>query len=258
DLDAAPAGAGRFPHDHQDALHRDLPHQPSPARRRPSPAGRRTSRTGRRRLRRGPRRTVGARPGVGRGRLPGSGHHGRRGVSGIAPHRSGAGPFTTCGRRSRRGDDVVIDMPTSIFAAWGRLEQLRRRTTRAGAPWWMHNVSERLGALIVLGLRGTSISPNTVTVFGLALYLPTAWYLGTRSSVGISGVIALMLWWQLAFSMDCADGMLARERGQASAFGAWLDQLVDFASHFLVFGSLRAVLVRAFALLAHRAGTPGA
>lgn len=148
---------------------------------------------------------------------------------------------------------MVIDMPTSVFAAWGRLEQLRRRTTRAGAPWWMHNVSERLGALIVLALRRSSISPNTVTVFGLALYLPTAWYLGTRSSVGIGGVIALMLWWQLAFSMDCADGMLARERGQASAFGAWLDQLVDFASHFLVFGSLGVFLVRALALPADEA-----
>ncbi len=141
-----------------------------------------------------------------------------------------------------------MEMRTSLRVAWGRLEQLRRRTTRAGAPWWMHNVSERLGALIVLALRGTSVSPNSVTLFGLALYLPTAWYLATRSTVGIVGAIVLMLWWQLAFSMDCADGMLARDRRQASPFGAWLDQLVDFVSHFIVFVSLAVFLVGALAL----------
>jgi len=148
---------------------------------------------------------------------------------------------------------MVIDSRTSVFAAWDQLEQLRRRTTRPGAPWWMHNVNERLGALIVLALRGTSVSPNSVTLLGLGLFLPTGWYLSTRSAAGIGAVIVLMLWWQVAFSMDCADGMLARERGQASAFGAWLDQLVDFVAHLIVFGSLALFLVRALALPADQA-----
>jgi phosphatidylglycerophosphate synthase len=57
-------------------------------------------------------------------------------------------------------------------------------------------------------------------------------------------MLLVLALWQLAFGCDCADGQLARERGQSSPFGAWLDQVADFGSHVAVFGSFAAFLAR--------------
>jgi phosphatidylglycerophosphate synthase len=56
------------------------------------------------------------------------------------------------------------------------------------------------------------------------------------------GLVALVLW-HLAYSLDCADGQLARVTGQASPAGARLDILCDVA--------LQISLVAAVAAVAH-------
>jgi phosphatidylglycerophosphate synthase len=50
--------------------------------------------------------------------------------------------------------------------------------------------------------------------------------------------------WQLAFGLDCADGLLARSRNLSSSFGAWADQLADFGGHLLITASLTLLVVR--------------
>ena len=54
--------------------------------------------------------------------------------------------------------------------------------------------------------------------------------------------------WQLAFTLDCTDGQLARARGVTSAFGAWLDELADVVAHASVYTALSVYLIRALAL----------
>jgi hypothetical protein len=61
-------------------------------------------------------------------------------------------------------------------------------------------------------------------------------------------MLVVLLIWQIGFSLDCADGPLARERGQNSPFGAFLDAAVDFVGHTFVFGSLAIFVIRALSL----------
>lgn len=113
---------------------------------------------------------------------------------------------------------------------------------RRPALIWTEQVSYRIGSWIAAFAFDTAISPNGLTIAGLVVHalgavlvvaLPASW----------PAIIATLLVWQAAFGLDCADGMLARSRGQTSAFGAWLDQVVDFASHVLVFGALAQVVI---------------
>ncbi len=53
---------------------------------------------------------------------------------------------------------------------------------------------------------------------------------------------------QLAFSLDCADGQLARARRRTSAFGAFFDQTIDVVTHALLYVALTTYVVRALAL----------
>lgn len=102
---------------------------------------------------------------------------------------------------------------------------------------------------MALLLLPTGVTPNMVTVAGLAVHFLTAALLAT-APIPVSPVIwlSVLVLWQLAFSLDCADGQLARARRSSSPFGAWLDQLVDVLTHALVYAALIIYLVRALAL----------
>lgn len=86
-------------------------------------------------------------------------------------------------------------------------------------------VAERLGAPptaltlanLVLGLVAS----------GLVTALAPAMADGVVPAVAV-GLVALLLW-QLAYSLDCADGQLARVTGQASPAGKRIDILCDVA-----------------------------
>lgn len=101
--------------------------------------------------------------------------------------------------------------------------------------------------MLALPLYPTRVTPNAVTVAGLLVHVLGALIVAVlpvpASPLAALGVVIV---WQLAFSLDCADGQLARARGQTSAFGAWFDQLVDVVSHTAVYTSLSLYLVRAF------------
>ena len=125
-------------------------------------------------------------------------------------------------------------------------ERIRRLYTRERALLWSYAVNYRIGAMVALALLPTRVSANTVTVGALVVNVVGAALVllidPPSSAVAIAAVLVV---WQIAYSLDCADGLLARARGQASAFGAWLDQVADFVGHTVTFGSLAVFVARA-------------
>jgi phosphatidylglycerophosphate synthase len=138
-----------------------------------------------------------------------------------------------------------MQAPRSISAAARAVEDRRRAYTRPGSLFWTRNVNHRGGSAIALLLVRTRVSANAVTLCALAVALVGAAFVGSHgATMTATGALAVAVVWQLAFCLDCADGQLARARGQASPFGAWLDQLCDFLSHAAILTSMVVYLAR--------------
>ncbi|HEX2221392.1 MAG TPA: CDP-alcohol phosphatidyltransferase family protein [Candidatus Limnocylindria bacterium] len=132
---------------------------------------------------------------------------------------------------------------------WARVARFRRTYQPSQGLFWIERVNFPAGALIALLLLPTRVSPNAVTLSGLAAYLVGAVVVAfANEPISIWVVIGVALTWQLAFSLDCADGSLARARGTASPFGAWFDQLIDSIARTAVYTAIIAFLVRALEL----------
>jgi phosphatidylglycerophosphate synthase len=86
------------------------------------------------------------------------------------------------------------------------------------------------------------ITPNQVTVASMAVGLMAAasFGAGTRP-LAIVGAVLL----QLAFTLDCVDGQLARYTGAFSTFGSWLDAMFDRAKEYAVYAGLAIGGIRA-------------
>ncbi|MBA3851482.1 MAG: CDP-alcohol phosphatidyltransferase family protein [Chloroflexi bacterium] len=128
-----------------------------------------------------------------------------------------------------------------------RAREFRRRYQGPEGLFWIRRINHPVGAMLALPLVRTRVTPNAVTIAGLLVHLAGALLVAvTAPPASPLAILAVVVVWQLAFSLDCSDGQLARARGQASAFGAWFDQLVDVVSHAAVYTSLSLYLVRAF------------
>lgn len=117
------------------------------------------------------------------------------------------------------------------------------RTKKERDSFWNAYVCRPVAALVVAALADTPITPNqiTLTAFGLALL----------GSVGLGRarpgweVLAAVIVIELAYVLDCADGMLARWRGIASQAGHLLDFLMDEIKAFVLLGAAAIHLWRA-------------
>ena len=86
---------------------------------------------------------------------------------------------------------------------------------------------ERVGGALAYLFFRVGASPNAVTLMGGVAGVAGATRLGTATDgVHVAAAAALLL---LAYSLDCADGQLARATQRASPQGAWLDLTVDSA-----------------------------
>ncbi|HEY5984469.1 MAG TPA: CDP-alcohol phosphatidyltransferase family protein [Anaerolineales bacterium] len=81
-------------------------------------------------------------------------------------------------------------------------------------------------------LNRTGITPNTVTLLGVAGNL-LAGYLVARGQVSLGGLVMLIAW-----PIDALDGSMARLRGEASDWGAFVDSVSDRYSELIVLGGL--------------------
>ena len=73
--------------------------------------------------------------------------------------------------------------------------------------------------------RKCGLTPNQVTVAGFVLGCVAAFFVAGHWSF-----LAISLWW-MGRLLDGTDGILARELGTASPFGAFLDILLDMAAY---------------------------
>src|SRR5204862_3491049 len=78
-------------------------------------------------------------------------------------------------------------------------------------------------------------TPNQVTALSFVLGLLTAACFATGERWGlVAGAVLL----QVAFTLDCVDGQLARYSRRFSALGGWLDSIFDRAKEFAVYAGL--------------------
>lgn len=86
-------------------------------------------------------------------------------------------------------------------------------------------------------LNRMGIAPNTVTLFGLAGNLIGALFLAGGQFL-IGGILILVMG-----PIDALDGTMARLRGEASDFGAFVDSVVDRYSELIIYAGLLAYYV---------------
>ncbi|HET9849397.1 MAG TPA: CDP-alcohol phosphatidyltransferase family protein [Candidatus Dormibacteraeota bacterium] len=140
------------------------------------------------------------------------------------------------------------ESPRSLEAFLRDAHALRLAEERSQAMFWSRRVNRPLGAIIALRLLDTRVSPNSVSIAGaIAQLAGAALVLAAPVPAPAPLVVMVFVVWQLALTLDNADGLLARARGVSSPFGAWLDQIIDFVNHSAVVVSLAAFVVRAFA-----------
>ncbi len=123
---------------------------------------------------------------------------------------------------------------------YGALRQARRV-----GGLYSELLSQRVGSLIGAAI-GARVHPTALTVGNLVLGV-------TSGLVAILGVHVRPTWlvgsvvllgWQLAYALDCADGQLARVKGITSSSGRRVDLLCDFAVQAMVVTAV-ATAVRA-------------
>jgi len=110
------------------------------------------------------------------------------------------------------------------------------RARNRGGGLFTETVNQRIGSYLSLGAYRRHLAPTVLTLANLVI--------GVGTSVGVAalarpmhagripalvvGLGALILW-QFAYSLDCADGQLARVTGLSSPAGARVDVLCDVA-----------------------------
>jgi CDP-alcohol phosphatidyltransferase len=126
-------------------------------------------------------------------------------------------------RRGRSPESAVIwrlDRPESLLAA--DQELTRRLSYQPLGKYWAFPMARRIAER----LCPTSITPNAVTLASGSLMLWAAALVAVGPSDWI-GQVTVGLSLALALVLDTADGRLARLQGTSSAFGRWLDQVLD-------------------------------
>lgn len=81
-------------------------------------------------------------------------------------------------------------------------------------------------------LNGLGLTPNTITLAGLAGNIVAAFFLA-RGNMLWGGLLVLVMW-----PIDALDGTMARLRGEPSDFGAFVDSVTDRYSELVIFAGL--------------------
>lgn len=126
-------------------------------------------------------------------------------------------------RRGRDPESAVIwrlDRPGALEVAGDEL--IRRRSYQPLGRFWALAPARAIAAW----LRPTRVRPNAVTLASAGSVLAACAvvaFAGTSLPANLSAAAALAI----GLVLDTADGHLARLQGTASAFGRWLDSVLD-------------------------------
>lgn len=81
-------------------------------------------------------------------------------------------------------------------------------------------------------LNRIGLTPNTVTLLGVVGNIVAAYFI-IRGQVVTGGIIMLIVW-----PVDALDGTMARLRGEATDWGAFVDSVSDRYSELIILGAL--------------------
>jgi CDP-diacylglycerol--glycerol-3-phosphate 3-phosphatidyltransferase len=81
-------------------------------------------------------------------------------------------------------------------------------------------------------LNRIGLTPNSVTLLGVAGNIVAAYFV-VRGQIMIGGLVMLIAW-----PIDALDGTMARLRGEASDWGAFVDSVSDRYSELIMLGAL--------------------
>ncbi|GAA0227378.1 hypothetical protein GCM10009539_11060 [Cryptosporangium japonicum] len=126
-----------------------------------------------------------------------------------------------------------------------------------GGGLFTETVNQRVGSYLAVAAHRLRLAPSALTLINLALGLAASIAVVTLAPAAARddvpawalGLGALLLW-QLAYSLDCSDGQLARVTGMAGPAGARVDILCDVAVQISLVAAISATA------LAHAPGTP--
>jgi CDP-diacylglycerol--glycerol-3-phosphate 3-phosphatidyltransferase len=93
---------------------------------------------------------------------------------------------------------------------------------------WFKGVLDPIGTL----LNRIGVTPNMMTLLGLLGNMIGAWFLG-QGNMLLGGVFVL-----ICTPFDALDGTMARLRGEANEFGAFVDSVTDRYSELFILGGL--------------------
>lgn len=130
------------------------------------------------------------------------------------------------------------------------------RARHRGGGLFTETVNQYIASYLAAAANRYGLSPTALTLTNLVIGLATAIVVAALAGPMAAGTVpaaavglAALVAWQFAYSLDCADGQLARVTGRSSPAGARVDVLCDVA--------LQVTLVSAVAAVAH-AYTPDA
>ncbi|GID28425.1 CDP-alcohol phosphatidyltransferase family protein [Paractinoplanes brasiliensis] len=105
------------------------------------------------------------------------------------------------------------------------LEVIRDRTYKQRDAWWTVGLVDPLASRLVwLVQPWRSVTPNRLTTLAFGVGIVSA-YCFWQADYGWLLLGALLF--HLSFVLDCMDGKIARLNGTGSAFGSWLDYVLD-------------------------------
>lgn len=125
------------------------------------------------------------------------------------------------------------------------LGEFRRRYARGGGAW-TNAVNQSIGAAIARVAMRRDVHPNVLSLLNALVGLATSGavmitFQWSPIAAGMIGVVG----WQLAYSVDCADGQVARATGRATEEGAVLDLLCDYLVQLSVLAVVAGIATQA-------------
>lgn len=119
-----------------------------------------------------------------------------------------------------------------------------------GGNLFTYVVNQRIGAFFALQAHRAGLAPTVLTLINLVFSLGAAVTIIAVAASAADGevtwwpiAIAAAVAWQIAYSLDCSDGQLARAAGLSSPAGKRIDILCDVAAQGAFCAAVAAVAV---------------
>ena len=118
-----------------------------------------------------------------------------------------------------------------------------KEMVHAGGGQWMTQVYHYAGAFFAFLASRLGLTPNHLTMLSGVLVSLSMVVMLHGAGKGILWALLVVLLSVVSYSLDCADGQLARATKQTSKFGAWLDHVLDAGKIFVVNFSVGWMLI---------------